>query len=223
MAEAKVDATEATEAEAADQVVAPEATVVETEVAAPVDSTEVLEAPAPRKPVTCRPASRVPRLRIGWSPGAEAPTNRPRVRAHNTSFFGARRARDVAAVEPAAEVTEVTEPAPVVEEPTRSSSEETVGRRVAEATEETTEIVAAVEVEHEVARSRSPAGRRQVEQAQVERSSSRSRSSRPWPSRSRSSRPSSPSRLSAEAHRVAQAEPARRPAATSTTPPSSGR
>ena len=103
----------------------------------------MLEAPATEAGAL---PTRVPGATASASAGlqeTEAPSSRPRVRAHNTSFFGARRARDVAATEPAAEVTEPTQ---VVEEPTAVVEQETAAP-VAEVTEETTEVLAVVEAE----------------------------------------------------------------------------
>ncbi len=190
VAEAKAEATP----DAAGTPEAPGAKVadatVEAEVPAPVDSTEVLEAPAAE---SGQLPTRVPGATASASAGiqeTEAPTSRPRVRAHNTSFFGARRARDVAAVEgavvaPVAEVTQVTdvtEPAPV-EVASAVADQETVAP-AAEVTEqaagETTEVVAVepasaeveaeqVEPEHaETVSAQAEVEQAEVEQAEVE-------------------------------------------------------
>ncbi|SDP68961.1 Signal transduction histidine kinase [Pedococcus dokdonensis] len=137
------------EAQAQPQVAEP---VAETEVAAPVDSTQVLEAPA-AEPAAGLP-TRVPGATASATAGIqepEAPTGRPRVRAHNTSFFGARRARDAAPVEPVAEEAPaeqvvVEEPSAVVEpETVAPAAEVTQVPEVTEVTEVPTEVAATVE------------------------------------------------------------------------------
>jgi hypothetical protein len=114
-----------------------EPTEADEQVSAPVDSTEVIESPVARQGESTHLPTRVPGATS--SPATEAladgaPAGRPAMRAHNTSIFGARRARGAAAAaqpEPVA-TAEAATPEPVVEE---------VAEPVA-AVEETTEVVA---------------------------------------------------------------------------------
>ena len=155
VAEAKVEAAEAKASEGAPDRGVTQPADADAAVAAPVDGAQALEAPVSQGPGSL--PTRVPGATASASAGLqadEAPTTRPRVRAHNTSFFGARRARDVAAAEPT-EVVEVTEPVPTVEEPAvvaeqevEAPAAEAVPETTPETAGETTEVVAVVETEH---------------------------------------------------------------------------
>ncbi|KRF29210.1 hypothetical protein ASG91_06400 [Phycicoccus sp. Soil802] len=150
VAEAEADAAEATPEVAAEAVVADAAVdTVETEVAAPADSTEVLEAPVTE---AGHLPTRIPGATASATAGlqeTEAPSSRPRVRAHNTSFFGARRARDVAAVEATPVVEEPAVEVLVDEAPVAEVAEVNESAEVAEVIEsaEVAEETAAVEQE----------------------------------------------------------------------------
>ena len=158
------DSDDAPVAEAGGELVAdgaPEATAdapaeASAEVSAPVDSLDVVQAPVTGPEGATPLPTRVPGATSALAtqdPTAGAPSSRPAMRAHNTSFFGARRARD-AAVVPEREETVVsaeavtTESVPeAVTEPVAVLEQET---EVVAFQEPVVEAVAVVEQETEV-------------------------------------------------------------------------
>jgi hypothetical protein len=110
------------------------------ETSAPVDSIDVVEAPVAGQDETTALPTRVPGATSAPAVQAVAggaTSARPAMRAHNTSFFGARRARDTVAAAPMPE-----QPAATAEVASTESVVDEVTEPVTTAVEEAIEVVA---------------------------------------------------------------------------------
>lgn len=135
---------------------------VSAEVSAPVDSIDVVEAPVTGSAGTTPLPTRVPgatSAHASQDPSAGATLSRPAMRAHNTSFFGARRARDAAAAAPSPEESVASAEAAATEAVTDAATEPVAVVEVAteSVTDAATETVDVVEVATEAVAFQEPA------------------------------------------------------------------